>query len=108
MTRRPRHHEPGSSMLRVVGEPYDPGQRRAAGRIERQNPGWVIMYGPWTRRFWAYPQFFTPRGTILDAPSTAELLPLMRAAELAGPASAPGFGQRTIPRPQRGPWTPRS
>lgn len=95
-------------MLRAECEPYDPGQRRAAGRIERQNPGWVIMYGPWTRHFWAYPRFSTPRGTILDAPSTAELLPLMRAAELAGPAFAPGFGQRTIPRPRPRPWPPRS
>jgi len=95
-------------MLRVAGEPYDPGQRRAAGRIERQNPGWVVMYGPWTRHYWAYPRFSAPRGTILDAPSIAELLPLMRAAELAGPASAPGFGRPTVPRPKHRPWPPAS
>jgi hypothetical protein len=60
--------------------PYDRGQRRTADRIEQQNPAWVVMYGPWTRHFWAYPRFSAPPGTIIGARTATELLPLMHAA----------------------------
>lgn len=65
---------------------YDPDQRRAARHLERNDPAWLVMYGPWTRHFWAYPRFAAPRGTILHASSTRELLAMMRTAELESPA----------------------
>jgi hypothetical protein len=77
----------------LVSPPYDPGQRKAADRIQRQHPAWLVMYGPWTRHFWAYPLFPVPRGTILNAPSTGELVAWMRTTELAAsdqPPARPG------------------
>jgi hypothetical protein len=45
--------------------------RHAAGQIQRRHPHWLVMYGPYSRRIWAYPRFDTPPGTLLaeDDPS---------------------------------------
>jgi hypothetical protein len=45
--------------------------RNAAGLIQRQHPHWLVMYGPYSRKIWAYPRFDVPPGTLLagDDPS---------------------------------------
>ncbi len=43
---------------------FDPGQRRAAARIARHSPQWVVIWGTATREFWAFPVFQVPAGTI--------------------------------------------
>jgi hypothetical protein len=73
--------------------PYDPAQVAAAGRLQDACPHWVILYGPWTRRHFAFPRFPAPAGTILSAPSTDELREWMRTTELEarpGPPPRPG------------------
>lgn len=62
---------------------YDPAQRAAAAAISRDHPAWVIMYGPWSRMFCAFPPFAAPPGTVLAAPDPAGLLAAMHRAEVA-------------------------
>jgi hypothetical protein len=61
----------------------DPGNHATAARIERDFPLWVVMYGAYTRQYWAYPQFRAPAGTILHSGNPDELARQMLAAELA-------------------------
>jgi hypothetical protein len=63
--------------------PHDPAQRRAAHRLTHRNPGWIIIWGTWSREFWAYPTFHTPPATHIHAPTTTGLLALMGQTELA-------------------------
>ena len=50
----------------------DGAQREDAVAVESVFPGWLVMWGPYTRRFWGYPRFSVPPGTIAQAadPST--------------------------------------
>lgn len=76
--------EPAARGLPVPqSEPYDPAQRRAAAQLQRHRPRWLIMYGPWSRLYWAYACFDVPQGMILAAEDPQELANLMQRAELA-------------------------
>ena len=55
------------------GDAGDQRLRRAAGEIQRRRPYWLVMYGPYTRRIWAYPRFDVPAGTLLSGPDPAGL-----------------------------------
>jgi hypothetical protein len=57
---------------------YDPGQRELAARIERAFPRWLVMWGAYSRQFWAYPCFRVPRGTIAHAARPDDLAVMMR------------------------------
>lgn len=60
----------------------DPQEHAAATRIENGNPQWAVIWGTHSRRYFAYPRFAAPPGTIITAPATSELLDAMRQAEL--------------------------
>jgi hypothetical protein len=64
------------------GRIHDPGQRAAAAAIERDHPLWVVLYGPYTRTFYAFPGFAAPPGTMAAAPAPESLLADMQALEL--------------------------
>ncbi|HET9896985.1 MAG TPA: hypothetical protein VFQ44_18780 [Streptosporangiaceae bacterium] len=62
----------------------------AAGMRQRRNEckrigsvftHWVILLGPATRRFWGFPVFSVPRGTIVSAREPNELAGQMKAVE---------------------------
>lgn len=54
-------------------------QRRSEARmIEARYPRWVVLWGPHSRRFWA---FGSPDGRPVEARSASELIGFMRAAE---------------------------
>ena len=36
---------------------YDPQQRRTAARLQHASPDWLILYGPWSRHYYAFPTF---------------------------------------------------
>jgi hypothetical protein len=76
-TRRERHE-------------YDGQQRRTAALVQRDHPSWLIMYGPWSRRFWAYSAFATRHGRtiVFSEPDPSALAAHLRDAEAAhrGPA----------------------
>jgi hypothetical protein len=41
--------------------------RRTAVLIERDFSQWLVMWGPYSREFWAYPLFNAPWGTIAQS-----------------------------------------
>ena len=63
-------------------ERYDPDEHDTAVRIGEANPQWHVMWGSWSRRFWAYPHFAAPRGTLVSSPDPGELIARMRSAEV--------------------------
>jgi hypothetical protein len=87
---------------------YDPTQRRAADRLQQRNPNWAIIWGTWSRQYWAYPRFHTAPGTLVHAADPATLLAHMRQAELtASPTPHPGHPPPAArPPPPRPPGNP--
>jgi hypothetical protein len=67
---------------------YDPGQRKQAARIERAFPHWLVMRGAYSRKFWAYPRFRVPWGTIAHATSPNDLAGMMRAIQQSATVGA--------------------
>ncbi|WP_157549548.1 hypothetical protein [Nonomuraea candida] len=67
---------------------WDPDQRRAAWELDRSERGWVVFYGPYTRRFYAIAAWPSPFPLVLDADGTTELRRLMREVDVA-----PGLAQ---------------
>lgn len=48
--------------------PFDDDEcREIAHQIEEKSPGWLVVWGVYTRQFVAFPLFDAPRGTILTA-----------------------------------------
>ncbi len=46
---------------------YDPGHRLEATRVQRGHPAWLVLYGAYSRQFWAFPTFAAEAGTIVTA-----------------------------------------
>ena len=70
-----------------MGEPWDPQERELAARLTRRTVHWLVLWGPYSRAYWAFPCFAAAPGTILAAPGPRELLTQMRATELAAHTS---------------------
>jgi hypothetical protein len=60
----------------------DQRQHDTAGQIARRHRYWLVMYGPHSRMFWAYPVFNVPAGTYFGAEDPAELEARMSDTEL--------------------------
>jgi hypothetical protein len=59
-------------------------RRRAdCARIEQVFPGWLVMWGAYSRSFWGYPLFNVPAGTLASASSPTELAGRPRAQQRA-------------------------
>lgn len=56
-------------------------QRQAVASLRQRHPDWMIMYGVYTRMFWAYPLFTTLAGNYIGAPDPADLDRRMTATE---------------------------
>jgi hypothetical protein len=69
--------------------PFDEHERRAAARMERDHPQWLIVWGAHTRMYWGFARFQAPAGTVITAPDTARLITRMQQAELAARAHMP-------------------
>jgi hypothetical protein len=80
----------------MTANPDDLG-RATAQRIERDHPGWLILWGYHSRLYWAFPRFQAPAGTIVAAPDTAGLITRMQHAEFTARAH--------MPRPSQTPST---
>lgn len=67
-----------------------------AARIERQHPGWVLVWSPYFREFYAFPCFMVPQGTVLHYREpdqlVAEMLTVQKAAAQAARAVAGSAG----------------
>jgi hypothetical protein len=70
----------------------DKRARAMAGRIGRDFPQWLVIWGTYSRVYWAYPTFPVPRGTLVHSSDPGELARQMREIQLSG-------GQPSKPRP---------
>ena len=84
----------------------DDQQQRFAAQVEQDHQDWVIMWGYYSRLYWAFPRFNVPPGTVVAAPAPGELTEAMRRAEIAA-ALAPRFEAVAPARPRRGEPLPR-
>ncbi|MEU0519532.1 hypothetical protein [Streptosporangium sp. NPDC006007] len=101
-----------------AGQPYAPAHRRLwdgpardhAERLGRAYPGWVVLYGTGSRRFYALAAWPAPEPVMVEDSTADGLEERMRHAETAaalrtaplGPSPAPAapFPQRVRRRPR--------
>jgi hypothetical protein len=62
------------------GDEHGGQQRRSAEELERAHPAWEVLWGGYSRGFWAFP-LFGPGGTYFAHRDPRELERLMTAAE---------------------------
>jgi hypothetical protein len=55
--------------------------RRIAGRLETENPKWIVVYGVYSRLFIAFPRFSAPAMTIVLSAYPGALPARMRIIE---------------------------
>ncbi len=75
--------QPGKPDIASAGAPDDDAARKAAERTERENPGWIVMFGVFTKQFVCFPTFPAPAGTIITALYPGAIPPRMRLIERA-------------------------
>jgi len=75
----------------------DGQERRSAAEIEQSHPGWVVIWGCYSRLFWAFPRFQVPEGTIVSAPRSSHVLADMHRVEVEAGVSAPVASRPTPP-----------
>jgi len=63
------------------GSGTDEANRETARRLELDNPGWIVVFGAYTRQFVAFPRFRAPARTIIAAMYPAALPARMREVE---------------------------
>jgi hypothetical protein len=112
----PQSHwqRPGSRSGHAV---TDDKQWQVAREIEQSCPHWLVLWGCYSRLFWAFPLFQAPKGTIVSAPDRERLVADMHGVEIEQSAtswvpidSSPAPASR-LPRPpsrRRMPWDERA
>jgi hypothetical protein len=89
-----RRHRRGSPPSPRPRPPVDARQREQAALIDAREPGWTVIYGPWSRRFFAFAAWPAPQGVIVDSATLEDLVAAMRGAEAEhGAALAPAWGR---------------
>ncbi|MEV6984148.1 hypothetical protein AB0M95_23235 [Sphaerisporangium sp. NPDC051017] len=91
-TRRPAagRHRRGSATEPERREPdgrrkiWDGKQKARAEQLGLLEPGWLVIYGPYSRRFYAIARIAEVSEPLLDAATSDELRSLMRGSELPG------------------------
>lgn len=91
----------GVLRTRAARGPLDVAERRTAIRIAGHRPRWWVLWGLWSRRYWAFPLFDAEPGTIISARSPIELVALLDDAETA---EALGGAPRRTGSPLVRPW----
>ncbi|TDQ45879.1 hypothetical protein [Actinorugispora endophytica] len=77
----------GAGTQRAEGEHHDPDRRDVAAHIQWQKQGaWIVLWGSYTRRYWAFACWPLPEGgeAAVSAADPAELYAEMRRVERAG------------------------
>lgn len=59
----------------------DQKARAIAEAIERENPGWIVVFGVYSRQFVCFPRFHVPHGTVLISWSPWDVPRRMREIE---------------------------
>lgn len=75
----------GSAASRRERERRDRQQRHVAALLQRAHPSWLIMYGPWSCRFWAFSTLPAPpgQGLVLSSPDPDDLAAQIHQADKA-------------------------
>jgi hypothetical protein len=82
VSRSAGRHTTGAPLAEFRSTRWDTAKKAAAEELDRLEPGWLVMYGPWSRRFYAIALWNAPCPVLLDAPTTEELRDQMRQAEV--------------------------
>jgi len=61
----------------------DQGQRQTAYHMSKRNPRWLVLWGVYSRQYWAFPLFRAPTRAIVHCTDEDTLLAAMRETELA-------------------------
>ena len=72
--------------------------RVTARQIEQQQPGWMVVYGTYSREYVAFPLFPAPAGTILTASYPPALVQRIRAADRQLRQKGPAGHDREAPQ----------
>jgi len=78
---------------------YDVAQRRIAAHLNRAHPNWHVLWGVHSRRFWAFPLFSAPPGTLVSAGTPDDLVAQMRQVEMIAQYGPPPYRQPPPARP---------
>lgn len=54
-----------------------------AAAIGREHPHWLVMWGVWSREYWAFPMLAVPQGTLVHAPDPGMLAAAMAEVEIS-------------------------
>jgi hypothetical protein len=79
----------------------DDSMAAIAGRIVEVFPHWLVMWGAYTREFWAYPCFRAPKGAVLHARDPNDLAGMMHRLQRAVQDGRPDELARRIEAIQR-------
>ncbi|GII87029.1 hypothetical protein Ssi03_50190 [Sphaerisporangium siamense] len=80
MSRAAGRHEVGAPVTRVRPLRWDEDKRATAARLDQLEPGWHVMYGLWSRRFFAI-AICCPVALMVEALTAEELRERMREGE---------------------------
>ncbi|MET8141465.1 hypothetical protein ABZU32_14255 [Sphaerisporangium sp. NPDC005288] len=82
---------------------WDEKQQARAGQLGLLEPGWLVMYGVYSRRFYAIARTAEVAEPLVEAATPGELCALMRDSESRRPVPRPRTPQLGTPEL----WTPR-
>jgi hypothetical protein len=77
----------------------DDQDRQNAARIERSRPHWMVMWGCYSRLYWAFPRFPVPKGTIASAGDQDGLLVELDSIEAESHGQPPPRSKSRQPPP---------
>jgi hypothetical protein len=75
-------HRYGMPYSPVRRRRWDERQRAQAAHLDAQEPGWAVVYGVWSRSFFAFAAWPATRGVVVNAPTPEGLWQAMREAEM--------------------------
>ena len=76
-------HAEGAPLTNVRRTRWDTAKTAEAGLLQQTEPGWMIWYGTWSRRFYAIATWDAPSPGLLDATTPRQLRDRMRQTEHA-------------------------
>lgn len=74
MAKAGNHHQVSAHRGWASPDEHDDICREVAARIESEHPGWLVIWGPYSREFWAFAYLHVPSGTLIHAPDPENLL----------------------------------
>lgn len=94
LTRRPPagRHRHGRPATRPNHREWDSAQKARAAQLDLLEPGWLVLYGPYYRRFYAIARTGAVFDPVVEATTPEELRSLMRQAEAIHAPTTCGTG----------------